>query len=87
VYDVVLTTYGTLAAECATKERKKKKRKTDSSIADFYTEPVEEAPKKKEDEAEEEVTYADFRETMQKGPLFNLNWYRVILDEARKSLD
>jgi SNF2 family DNA or RNA helicase len=62
----------------ADRRKKKKKTKVEKELADFVVmEPVKEETKKKED-----MDYEEFRATLQKGPLFNVIWHRIILDEA-----
>lgn len=81
-HDIVLTSYGTLASECELEDRSsksrssKKKQKLDKELEGFL---IKDKVKQK---TTADLNYEEFRASLQKGPLFNVIFQRVILDEA-----
>lgn len=78
-YDVVVTTYQVVASDMPGNERKPRKKKT--TLSDDFIVVEEEDDDDTEEEEEEEEKQKPLKKDH--GPLFQINWHRVVLDEAQ----
>lgn len=79
-YDVVVTTYQVVASDMPGNERKGRKKKASTAMAGFIVADSEDSEDIEDSEESEKETVVLKKDH---GPLFQVNWHRVVLDEAQ----